>query len=425
MESGICEGYVPDNHADLVVPLMSSLQSLGEAADLVHPQLADHHKLAGFVAASVAAAMGLSPEEQEALLCAGLVHDIGAFSATQRLDVARFDAEDVFPHCLTGCMLLRDFPSLAHIADIVRNHHIRWDHGHGLDHQRDGAERSGHILHLADRVAVGIREKEGNPLEIGKRVIRRIRDQSGKMFDPELVEVFRSLGREERFWFEVSSLSDEIVARYWQPGTVFNGTMPMSEMAHFFGRVIDFRSSFTATHSKSVSAVAERLGLLVGLFRKESRLLNVAGHLHDLGKLGVPIEIIEKPGRLTDHEYDIMKIHPYHTLEVLRKVPGLEGIARWCGYHHEFLDGSGYPFHLKADAICIQSRILSVADTFTALTEDRPYRRGMPSAEVRRILGELAAAAKLDHCVVGLATRHYDEIYQCMLAVQPSEMRSY
>ncbi len=425
MESGICEGYARDDQTELNVPILSSLQSLGEAADLVHPQLADHHKLTGFIAASLAATMGLSLEEQETLLCAGMVHDIGAFSVSKRLDVARFDAEDVFPHCLAGYILLRGFPSLAHIADMVRYHHIRWDQGRVCELLRDGAARSGHILHLADRIAVGVRERDDNPLEIGKGVIGLIRNQSGKMFDPELVDVFMSLGREERFWFETASLSDEIVGRYWPSGTAVKGTMPVSEMAHFFSRVIDFRSSFTATHSKSVSAVAERLGLLSGLSQTESGLLNVAGHLHDLGKLGVPVEIIEKPGKLTEQEYDIMKIHPYYTLQVLRKVPGLEAIGRWCSYHHEFLDGSGYPFHMKADEICIQSRILSVADTFTALTEDRPYRRGMPMEEVKRILSGLAGVAKLDDHVVAQATRHSDEIYQCMLAVQPPEIRSY
>jgi len=91
-----------DYQTELLVPILNSLQSLGEAADLVHPQLANHHDRTGFIAASLAASMGFPLGEQETLLCAGLVHDIGAFSVKQRLDVARFDAEEVFPHCLAG-----------------------------------------------------------------------------------------------------------------------------------------------------------------------------------------------------------------------------------------------------------------------------------------------------------------------------------
>ena len=423
-----CETHQPpaeENHIEQTVPILSSLQSLGEAADLVHPQLADHHVLTGFIAASLAATMGLSLREQEIFLCAGLVHDIGAFAMGQRLDVARFDAEDVFPHCRAGYLLLNDFPSLSHIAGIVKYHHIRWDDGCRSGLLQERSAREGHLLHLADRVAVSLLDKKGSPLEIGKRIKARILGHAGTMFDPALVEAFQSLSEKERFWFEVTSLSDEVVDRYWHLAASVTGVMPLSEMANFFSRVIDFRSSFTATHSKSVSVVAEKLGHLSGFSHEESRLLNVAGHLHDLGKMGVPKEIIEKPGKLTEEEFDIMKIHPYYTFQILRKVPGLEQISRWCSYHHEYLDGSGYPSHVTASGICRQSRILTVADTFVALTEDRPYRPGMPMKEVKRILREFADAFKFDKHIVQLATLHADEIYQCMAEAKTPENRSY
>lgn len=410
---------------ELQVPILHSLRSLGEAADLVHPELADHHKLTGFIAASLAANMKYSLQDQEALLCAGLVHDIGAFSVKQRLDVASFDAEDVFPHCLSGYTMLSDFPSLSHLADLVRYHHVRWDHLHDSGLRNDDAIRGGHILHLADRVAVGLLDKKNHPLETGNRIVRRIRSQSGKMFDPELVEVFQSLARREGFWFEVTTLSDEVFSRFMHSDGESHGMMPISEMACFFSRVIDFRSPFTATHSQSVSAVAERLGQLAGLAEDNITMLGVAGHLHDLGKMSIPVEILEKPGELTEDEFDIMKIHPYHTYQVLRKMPGMEEIRVWTRNHHERLDGSGYPYHLKSDEICIQSRILAVADIFVALTEDRPYRPGMPMDGVTTILGEYAKDGKLDAHIVELTTRNFKEIHDRMLAVQQLQRQQY
>lgn len=425
MDSGICEAYSREKLTEPIVPILASLKSLGEAADLVHPQLADHHILTGFVAASLATTMGMDRKEQETLLCAGLVHDIGAFSVKQRIDVARFDVEDVFPHCLTGYLLLSGFPSLSRIADVVRHHHVRWDRGHGSELRSEGTLRAGHILHLADRVAVALIGGNGSPLEIGRQVVSQIRSLAGKAFDPELVEVLRFLGEKERFWFEATSLSDEIIDRYWHHGGAITGMMSISEMAHFFSRVIDFRRPFNATHSKSVSVVAEKLGSLAGLSEEESRSLSVAGHLHDLGKVGVPVEIIDKPGSLTEREFDIIKIHPYYTFHVLRKVPGLEAIRRWCGHHHEYLDGSGYPFRPTAADICLQSRVLTVADTFVALTEDRPYRGGLPEREVTRILEASARDSKLDAHVVALATQRADEIYECVLHARRSETQGY
>ena len=414
-----------DYQTELLVPILNSLQSLGEAADLVHPQLANHHDRTGFIAASLAASMGFPLGEQETLLCAGLVHDIGAFSVKQRLDVARFDAEEVFPHCLAGYTLLSDFPSISHMADLVRYHHVRWDRDNGSELRRDGTLRGGHILHLADRVAVALLGKKGSPLEIGKQIIDQIRSESGKMFDPEIVDVFRSLGGKEVFWFEVTSLNDEVITQHFPPDRGSLGMMPMSELARFFSRVIDFRSPFTATHSESVSVVAEKLGQLAGLSEEESRLLNVAGHLHDLGKMSVPVEIIEKPGRLTEQEYDVIKVHPYHTFYILRKMPDLAEIRRWCRYHHERLDGSGYPYNLTSSEICLQSRILAVADVFVALAEDRPYRGRMRKGEVIKILRELARDTKLDAPVVALTTQCYEEIYACLLAAQRFQVQSY
>lgn len=423
---------IEDAHATIlakqtypVVSLLDTMHCLGEAADFVHPQLAAHHILTGFIAASLAVEMHQSQAKQETLLCAGLVHDIGAFSLKQRLDVARFDAEDVFPHCLTGYELLKEFPSLSHIAGPVRHHHIRWNDGFDYELREDGVFRDGHILHLADRVAVSLLDKKGNPLEIGRLIIAQIRAQSGKMFDPELVDVFRSLASKERFWFEVTAPDNKAEALLPQLGTARAGTMPTSEMAELFSRVIDFRSPFTATHSKSVSAVAETLGQLAGLSQDETKLLNVAGHLHDLGKLGVPLGIIEKPGKLTDREFEVMKRHPSLTAYALRHLDDLEDVRMWSACHHEYLDGSGYPFHLASQEIPFASKILTVSDIFVALTEDRPYRGAMPVDKALDTLESLSRESKVDAHVVALAKDYSSEIYTRIVSVRRPAKENY
>jgi HD-GYP domain-containing protein (c-di-GMP phosphodiesterase class II) len=415
----------PDSHTETLVPILNSLQALGEAADLIHPQLARHHELTGFIAASISASMGASAKEQETLLFAGLAHDVGAFSITHRLHVARFDSEETFPHCLAGYALLSDFPSFRHLADLVRCHHVRWDKGSGSRLDEDTTPKGAYILHLADRVAVAIVDKKGDPQTIGKQVVSQVRSQSGKMFDPDLVDVFLSMSERENFWEKVATSGKEPLTDSFQTEDLTGSKAPVSELACFFSRVIDFRSPFTAAHSKSVSVVAERLGRLAGLSKEESGLLNVAGHLHDLGKMGVSTAIIEKAGELTEPEFEVMKSHPDHTFYVLRKTPELDRIRRWCRNHHERLDGSGYPNRLKGSDICLHSRILTAADLFVALTEDRPYRKAMPLRDAMAMVEKLAENGKLDRDVTALTRKHSEDVYARMMAAKGAERENY
>jgi len=110
--------------------------------------------------------------------------------------------------------------------------------------------------------------------------------------------------------------------------------------------------------------------------------MEVAGNLHDLGKMVIPNSILNKPDKLNKEETAIMRQHTYFTYTVLNSIGGISQIAEWAAFHHERLDGSGYPFHLGADKLGIGSRIMAVADVFTAISEDRPYRKGMSQQEL-------------------------------------------
>ena len=115
---------------------------------------------------------------------------------------------------------------------------------------------------------------------------------------------------------------------------------------------MDAKSPFTAEHSVGVSRLARFLAERLGVSIENCEKLEIAGLLHDLGKLRVPDEILEKPGRLDKRERKIINTHSYETFQILRNIRGFEEITRWAAYHHEEPDGSGYPFHLKADASC-------------------------------------------------------------------------
>jgi len=189
--------------------------------------------------------------------------------------------------------------------------------------------------------------------------------------------------------------------------------------------LIDFRSPFTAAHSSGVAATASSIAHYLGLTETEIGLIEVAGNLHDLGKMAVPNSIINKPDKLTADEFAIIRQHPYFTYSVLSTIGGMRQIAEWAAFHHEKLDGSGYPFHIDARKLDTGSRIIAVADIFTALAENRPYRKGMIKSEIISILKDLSSKGHLDKHVVSIIESNYDEILALTVHKQTNARECY
>jgi HD-GYP domain-containing protein (c-di-GMP phosphodiesterase class II) len=264
------------------------------------------------------------------------------------------------------------------------------------------------------------------PLARGRDIVAEIRSQSNTMFHPEVVEAFRAVASREHFWFDgMYRNPGAVLRRQWDRDLEACGHTTLWETANLLSRVIDFRSRFTATHSKGVASVAVKLGEIVGFDTRKRGALQIAGLVHDLGKLAVPVELLEKADGLTAAEYNLVKIHPYLTRQVLSRLDGLSEISGWAASHHERLDGTGYPFHLTANRLPLESRVLAVADVATALGEDRPYRKGMPASAATRTMQRLGDNGKLDTHIVELANRNYDEINHARKAAQAPIQEEY
>jgi HD-GYP domain-containing protein (c-di-GMP phosphodiesterase class II) len=147
---------------------------------------------------------------------------------------------------------------------------------------------------------------------------------------------------------------------------------------------LGLRDGSTGDHSDRVVDLAQRIGDKLGLERRELRDLGFAARLHDIGKVGVPDAVLFKTGPLEHDEREVVQHHAVAGATLIGEIPGLEGVARFVRHHHENYDGSGYPDGLSGRDIPLSSRILSVADAYAAMTEDRPYRRARPRFEVDR-----------------------------------------
>jgi HD-GYP domain-containing protein (c-di-GMP phosphodiesterase class II) len=217
---------------------------------------------------------------------------------------------------------------------------------------------------------------------------RVARARRGTWFDPALVDALGAFEHDEDFWF---SLEQPAVAA-WEPVDRVE-TLDQSRLdrvAEAFATVVDAKSPFTAAHSEGVARIAAGLAQLLGLDDRTRRDLYRAGLLHDIGKLGLSNRILDKPGKLDADEWREVRRHPLMSLQILRRVGALRGVARLSGLHHERLDGSGYYLGFDGTQLDLPSRVLAVADVAEALSAERPYRAALGPDEVLAIMAREA-----------------------------------
>ncbi|MBE7713284.1 MAG: diguanylate cyclase [Cyanobacteria bacterium SIG26] len=217
------------------------------------------------------------------------------------------------------------------------------------------------------------------------------------------------------FWDDVAldSFAEVLAKRHSQIGINFEEELVhkfnqeeiinhnhLMEMVTSIAGAIDAKDPYTKGHSTSVSRYAEALARAVNLPETEVERIKIGALLHDVGKIGIPESVLKKPGKLTDEEWEIMKQHPTIGAEkVLAPNEALRDLIPIVKYHHERLDGKGYPEQLKGDEIPLAARIVSVADAYHALVSDRPYRKGMPIEKACAILKEGAGIQWDSHLV--------------------------
>ncbi len=385
------------------------LLSLSDAVDMANPQIASHQMRTSFIAWKIASAADLPEDRIERIYLAALLHDIGALSLEEKVQLhSGFERINVDTHCILGEALFELSHLLRPAAKIVRHHHKPWKAWSEPIHSPNVLESQ--ILYLADRLERSI-ARDKFILHQTTELTSKMASLSRSEIHPDIVDVFMQISSHEDFWLDlVSPRLYSLLLHFGPFRQVELYQKDVSSIASIFRHIIDFKSRFTATHSTGVAECAVMLAKCLGFTDSEIAQIEIAGHFHDLGKLVVPNSILEKPGRLTKEEFDIIKQHTYFTYTVLNTIGGLDLIAEWAAFHHEKLDGSGYPFHITAEKINIGARIMAVADVFTALNEDRPYRRGLERKKIEDILTSQVANKSLDELVVKTLLGNFEEI---------------
>ena len=405
------------SHID--VKFFDVILCVSRALDLLSPQLSDHHLRVAYISACLADQLGFSSEDKQDVIIAGALHDVGAVSSSVRLSLLDYELamyqwdsfqtlENLHRHGFDGYILLRDFAPFSNAAEAIRFHHVAWDYERGQEFNGAQVPFASHILHLADRIAV-LPDERCDILEQADEIRKKIGAGVGSLYREDIFAAFQEAAGSESFWLDlVSQRKEEIVRARFGANRVSLDLDQLYELAELLGRIIDYRSPFTAAHSNLVAHTSERIARLLKLNDYQTSQIGIAGFLHDLGKLAVPSEILDKPGKLTSEEMLVIKKHPYYTHRVLSMVPGLGDINTFASLHHERLDGTGYPF--RAQSIPLGARIISVADVLAAVTEKRPYRPRMNRHEALAVLDALAADKAVDGDIVALVRNNFDEL---------------
>ena len=398
------------------INLHETIYSLSDALDLVGVNHLRHGKRVAFMAAECGKALNWDTQHLDTLFQAAILHDCGVSTTSVHKQLAQFEWELEKQHCQIGARLLQKTPLLAHLSDIVLHHHTHWEHLQELDLSLE-IKMQANCIYLVDRVdmlCLRYMKEEDNILLYKDIIQAKILEKKGTWFSPELVDSFIHTSNSEFFWF---SLENEHISGYVSTWVAHDCTQEiefkdLQSIVQIFSYIVDTKSTYTQEHSAGVACLARYLGELHELPEDRCDMLEVAGLLHDIGKLRVPDDILEKPGKLTANEYAIMKRHSFDSYDILCRIKGFEEIALWAGDHHENLNGKGYPSLKSKRNLSIEARIITVADIFQALAQARPYRDMLSAESILVILKKEVEAGKLAADIVNMVEENLDTCMQ-------------
>ncbi len=292
--------------------------------------------------------------------------------------------------CHRGADIARQMNFGEDVAEAIQNLDEHWD-GSGKP-----VGLHGRTIPLASQIALLAQVADVFYMIAGRQAaIQEIENRSGTWFDPKLVEMFTSISDWDELWTTLSdpSLASKVLALEPEEHTQLADDDYLDQVSKGFAMVVDSKSPFTAGHSERVAVYTDLIAEHLGFAVDHRRWLRRAALLHDIGKLAISNTILDKPAKLTDAEYAQIKTHSQLSAEILSGIPAFHNIVAVAGGHHERLDGKGYPFGLTEPQINLETRIVTVADVFDALTADRPYRKAMGIDEALRIMSKHVGTA--------------------------------
>ena len=294
---------------------------------------------------------------------------------------------------------IRLVPFRTNIENIILYHHENADGSGTLGKTAADTNLKTQILHLADEVDINYKMSAMTESKF-IRITEWVQSQSGKMFSEDAVKLFLDAVTYDKILYVKNRGAFDSLKRGMRTVTDEYSDEEIHNFANMFARIIDYKSEFTQSHSINVANKVEQMAKYYGFDNEKTTRIYLAGALHDIGKLIVSNDILEKPGKLTDDEFAAMMDHASATRYILRNVKGMPDVVRWASNHHEKLNGKGYPRNLTADQLGLEERLLACVDIYQALTETRPYKDGLPHEKAIAIMNDMVDKGEIDKDIV-------------------------
>lgn len=376
------------------ISLKQLIAALSAAFDLAARSERQHSLRTAYVGVRIARVLGLPYDEVENLYFASLLHDLVPPGSP-------FDQSLVFE-------ILDNLPLQSSVGSLVAQ---LWDlkyPSNGDIQYSDPVRRDAGIIYLAE--CFGSHYFNNCSEEYRKR--RELFSWVNSLYrgpDRQIAGGLLDCMQEEAFWQDMKENRIQEITQHLMPDIHKQLDLDdIEKVSQSFAVLVDRKNSYTGLHSKRVGMIACQMAGAGGLDPVTARKLKIAGYLHDLGKLGVPEEVLDKAGPLNDEERQAVKAHPYHSYAVLNQIEGFEDIAGWAGNHHERLDGSGYPWGKRE--LGLPDQIVATADMYEALTADRPYRKALHGKEALSILRKDVINGKISNIAYELLNNTVQKI---------------
>ena len=379
------------------------IQSIATALDIVENELLGastyHGKRIAVLCSLMGKELGMTDSEIKAVTTSALFHDNALTEYILYMHENNEPEMNLKLHCEYGQRNLEKIPLDFDVDGLVLYHHEEAD-GKGPFGKKEGEIPLGAaLIAIADTIDV---ENHLQRLSVSDiPVIRKIaEDDSGKRFTKTAVEAFLAIFNED----VLESLRDENIVNTaekmlpeWQSEVEGDS---MLHIASLTAGIIDFKSPFTRKHSVQIANRAWVMGGYYGFDPEKRAKVYLAASLHDLGKLATPNKILDKPDKLTDEEFGVIKSHVKGTYDMLSGITGFEEICHWASSHHEKLDGSGYHFGIGDEDLDFVDRLLACTDIYQAVSEERPYHARRSHEETMPILWSMAEKGFIDKEIV-------------------------
>ncbi len=330
-----------------------------------------------------------------------LLHDIGAYKTEEIDKMVQFETGSVWQHSIYGYLFLKYFSPFPSLAPAVLFHHLPCERFKLLDKVSEDNQFFAQLIHLADRADMCFLEGKMDKDTFYAYLDR----QEGKQFSGEVIDLLKRA--DIIFPLEKQMEEDEAFRHRMQ-----DSSFSEEEVNAFLNMLIyaiDFRSSHTVTHTITTTSISKQTARLLGMDMERIRRVAYGALLHDLGKISIPVEILEFPGKLSPQAMNVMRTHVDKTEEILGDcVP--EEILRIALRHHEKLDGSGYPRGLRAEELTVEERVVAIADIVSALCGTRSYKEAYSKDKTLGILEKMSSDGLIDSEITDLVVKEFDGI---------------